>query len=874
MIIDVQNRRPVIGVFSDPNFLSLNIIENLLSKKCYVKIFTDNVNLWRARTLHLANLENLAILPIEKSSRNFLDLSYSVFVSGFVSGKNLYNQISGFSKFKLSVSLKKILILPFEKFEGDKNFKIQTDDNLAIIYLGDLLGARIDVESDLLMSSLLRETRDTLTFRVGFGERFYPIFVADAAKLIVKWLFSFGPYGKETFVLGDETSADLFYKQLLRHSPNLKMLYDEERETRILPRGFEVKRLPCNLQFALSETVGWMYRTAQAYNPKRKITIKISKRIKYSFIGAFLALLLFMSPFILVGTSAILMGVAYKDFTVKGVADVQNTLLIAKSISTIGREESLVFEYIPFVGSIYRESYFGGSLISEASDMAGIVAPLISNSSELFTKVVGQDIYDPQPYIDKMLLSLDGVYQSISFLEAESRSEANNNVLLAKIFLDKVDLERIKTLTGQGKIILSNLPDDLGKSGRRRYLILFQNNMELRPTGGFIGSFGLITFEGGRMTDFSVSDVYSADGQLRGHVEPPAAIKNYLGEANWFLRDSNWDPDFSTSAKRAEWFLGKEMDQNVDGVIGIDLEVAKRILKVTGPMFLADYNLDITDKNLYEKTQAEAQTNFFPGSTQKASFLTALSRNLLAELGKVSGANRLSILRSFFNDLDERHIQIFLHNEATQNAISNLGWSGEVLTPICNKNCYADLVGVVEANVGVNKANYFINRQEKFELEISGGKIKRTLTLTLTNSANPILSDAGRYKAYIRLLTPPDAENYSVSIVTGENINNVTPETYTIKDHEEIGTLVELLPRQTKKVVFSWQSSSSLDLSQTGDYRLYVRKQAGILEAPLGININLPGVKVNLPTGFTLTASGAYVYNTTLARDMFTHISW
>ena len=156
--------------------------------------------------------------------------------------------------------------------------------------------------------------------------------------------------------------------------------------------------------------------------------------------------------------------------------------------------------------------------------------------------------------------------------------------------------------------------------------------MELRPTGGFIGSFGLITFDGGRLSDLTVNDVYTADGQLNGHVEPPLPIKNYLGEASWWLRDSNWDPDFPTSAKRAEWFLDKELGKKVDGVIATDLYPIKEILKVTGSVFLSDYNSTITSENLYETTQNEVQNNFFPGTHKKASFLTALSRSLLGEL--------------------------------------------------------------------------------------------------------------------------------------------------------------------------------------------------------------------------------------------------
>jgi hypothetical protein len=84
------------------------------------------------------------------------------------------------------------------------------------------------------------------------------------------------------------------------------------------------------------------------------------------------------------------------------------------------------------------------------------------------------------------------------------------------------------------------LPEFLGADGKRKeYLVLLQNEMELRAGGGFIGSFGVLSFNDGKLIGFDIQDVYEVDGQLKGHVEPPEEIKTYLGEAGWFMRDAN-----------------------------------------------------------------------------------------------------------------------------------------------------------------------------------------------------------------------------------------------------------------------------------------------------------------------------------------------
>jgi hypothetical protein len=468
---------------------------------------------------------------------------------------------------------------------------------------------------------------------------------------------------------------------------------------------------------------------------------------------------------------------------------------------------------------------------------------------------------------------LANLYDDTVQIQKLTQAGASQNVVLAKKILARVDLEKFKKTLSEGKILADGLPDILGKTQSKTYLILFENNMEIRPTGGFIGSYGLLTFDGGRLSDLTVSDVYSADGQLNGHVEPPAPIKNYLGEANWWLRDSNWDPDFPTSAQRAEWFLDKEIGKQVDGVAAIDLAPVKEILKYTGPVFLSDYNLDITSDNLYEETQAEVQDNFFPGTHKKASFLTALSGTLLNEVEKLSSQQKLSVLASLYSGLEERHLQVFLHDGVSQSALNIMGWDGSVNIPSCGANCYADLAGIVEANVGVNKSNYFIQRSVSLKVDVSTYTIDRTLTLNLKNTANPGLGPSGNYNDYVRILMPEDANIISIQSISGQNEETLSPEITDVKGRKEVGVDVEVLASETKSIVFSWRTQLPSGLP-TASYGLYFRKQAGTDPDPITLDIKPVGAAVNSDPRFTLTRDGSYSYNTTLSQDLFSSFSW
>jgi hypothetical protein len=319
--------------------------------------------------------------------------------------------------------------------------------------------------------------------------------------------------------------------------------------------------------------------------------------------------------------------------------------------------------------------------------------------------------------------------------------------------------------------------------------------------------------------------------------------------------------------------LDKEIGKKVDGAVAVDLSPIREILKITGPIFLSDYNLNISSGNLYEKTQSEVQDNFFPGTHKKASFITALSRNLLDKVAKLNTSRLLVVLRSVYESLNQRHVQIYLHDNVSQGAFSALHWDGGVILPTCGAGCYGDLTGIVEANVGSNKANYFIQRSINLNINVGIYQIDRTMTINFKNSANPALGPTGKYKTYVRLLMPEDAVVTSIKSYTGLAQEDLSPEITDVRGHKEVGVLVEILGGDSKQIVFSWSTGVNTSSPLAG-YGLYLRKQAGTEADPIAINVKGNGVQIKPDPRFTLTRDGTYVYNTTLAQDLFSLFSW
>lgn len=878
-----MNREPklLVCLFSDPNFLAVSILENLLSKNCQVKIVTEEKNIWGQRIKHLATQTNISFIETN-DYKSLSDFSYAIFCGGFLNKEKATSDFKKFISNKNFGNAKTLAVFPFETFSLKESSKISISDNAGIIYLGDVIGPRFDLVSDLLLSKLINESLNSSSMTMGVGEILYPVFVADAAKTIVKWLLSFGPYGKETFLLGHQTSSTEFWKQSSKSLPNLKVLYDTKMETRFIPRGYDRVFINSNLSMSLGETYQWISRERPVNKVNKEVTKKseiktVTAKIRKPISKArrFTLALVFTFLFLPLLTSIISGGLLYFSFKqlVSGkIENSRNLSLISKTVFSIGKSESNFLSKIPLLGIPYKEATYISLAGETLSDISYSATPLIKDSYEIFGQIFSDGIYDIKTPSVQIKSGLDYIYQQISFFQISTQEASRNRTYSAKQVLEVVDFESLKN-TLQGIITLSdNLPLLLGSDENKDYLVLFQNNMELRPTGGFIGSYAVTGFSGGKMNGLNINDIYSADGQLKGHVEPPTPIRNYLNEANWWFRDSNWNPDFPTSAGRAEWFLKKEMDQEVDGVIAIDLQPIKDILQHTGPIFLPDYNSTISSDNLYEKTQEEVQSDFFPGSRRKASFLTALSRSLISEIPKLDPKTKIKVIKSLYDSLIGRHIQIYVHDKNISDAVSKLGWDGSIQSYSCGDGCYSDFFADVEANVGVNKANYFVKRQVNFSVNISQNRVSRRASIKLENSANPALGLAGIYKTYMRILIPSDSTLISVRSKIGQSEEAAQPEITQEKGRQEVGVMIEVNPKTTSEIIFEWQDVIP-DEKEIGSYGLFIRKQAGVENDPLSVVFSGKEKVLTSPT-FTLTDGGVYKYNTSLDKDFFARLSW
>lgn len=458
--------------------------------------------------------------------------------------------------------------------------------------------------------------------------------------------------------------------------------------------------------------------------------------------------------------------------------------------------------------------------------------------------------YFKEAQID-LITADENLSKTLALMNREDFKQGIPEMFKERVNLLQDKIENYTDLVRKGRAAATLLPEVIGSEGKKSYLLLLQNNNELRPTGGFIGSFAQIDFENGKLKKIDVNDIYNIDGLLTQNIEPPAEIKSDLGQSNWYLRDSNWEPDFPTSARQAEWFYVRETGNRVDGVIALDISAVENLLDVVGPLDLRDYSETVTPDNLFEKSIAHAEQGFFPGSQAKKSFLTALSNEMFNKLFFLPNQNWPGIVSAIGKSLEEKHLSIYLANPKLFSYLVSQNWTSALPRATDAKSGeVSDFLAVVEANLGANKSNYYIERKTSLETVVGKeGEVNQRLRINYINRSPSNTWPAGKYKNRMRVYLPFGAKVSRA--IWGET--DVTPSMSSFVDYGRTGysVLLELEPKESKTFVLDYQLPLSLTFAENmAKYRLDVIKQAGTLSDPFEWKISYPlNYKINATDG-------------------------
>lgn len=304
----------------------------------------------------------------------------------------------------------------------------------------------------------------------------------------------------------------------------------------------------------------------------------------------------------------------------------------------------------------------------------------------------------------------------------------------------------------------------LGGNGPRKYLFLLQNNHELRATGGFIGSYALLDVNDGVVRQFFVDGIFNPDGQLKENIVPPKPIQKV--SAGWSLHDSNWFPDFPTSAEKAIFFYEKTGGPTVDGVMTLTPTVMQKLLAVTGPIELPQYGLVVDADNFIPVIQEQVETKYDKEENKPKKILADLSLLLIEKVfASQDRATLYRIAEALVEGLNEKQMLLYMRHPETQALIDEAGWSGRMLP------AKKDYLSVVHTNINGYKTDGVVSEAIKHQAEIgTDGSIIDTVTITRTHHGgqtpyewwNKVNAD------YLRVYVPEGSELLSVKGTTWE----------------------------------------------------------------------------------------------------------
>ncbi|MDO8619522.1 MAG: DUF4012 domain-containing protein [Candidatus Daviesbacteria bacterium] len=414
-------------------------------------------------------------------------------------------------------------------------------------------------------------------------------------------------------------------------------------------------------------------------------------------------------------------------------------------------------------------------------------------------------------------------------------------------------VKQLASLTEQGRILAGIMPQIVATNSKKSYLVLLENNQTLRPSGGVIQSYVRIDFEKGKLKRLEINSVDSLDKQLLIHVEPPKEIKEDLKTENWLLRDSNFEPDFPTSARQAEWFYTKETAVRPDGVVGMDLQALAGILSAIGPMDIPGFSDKVSADNLIASTLTNT----------KGDFITALVNQIFNRLLFLPNQNWPGVVNSFGKSLQQKHLSFYLDDPKLFAYLVSQNWAGALPRPETEVRSgeFTDFLAPVESNMSTNQANYYIERSYSLSTTINKENlISHRLKITYTNRSSKA-GESEIYKNRLRLYLPFGARINRALL--GET--DLTSKVSSFSDYGRSGysLLFEIRPKETKALVIDYQLSGNLSFEESNLlYRLDVIKQLGTnkdpfewrLTYPANYTINSSQGKANNPQEFNITS--------------------
>jgi len=474
--------------------------------------------------------------------------------------------------------------------------------------------------------------------------------------------------------------------------------------------------------------------------------------------------------------------------------------------------------------AVDRIATMGIALCDAGQDIADLDAQLLTPSptgaqqGQVLLKLLGQ-MGTSLTKIQGELVQADSAARSVDASLVPSAQRAAFLKAIDMIHSGLVGIEEFQKL-------VPVLTEILGGNGVRTYLIEQVNPAELRPGGGFIGSFSVLRADHGSITLVASGNSYqivpyrASPGQP-GYVAPPGPLREFVPTVSWSFVDSNFFPDFPSNAKAAEQFVAPQLKTSVDAVIAMDYYTVAAILKVTGPMAVPGYPITVNADNIVPLL---IQYDLEQGYTHKA-ILTAIAGPLFQRVLTVPPGEWPNLIAALSELVAHRNLQVYFNDPAVQAEMDRFGWSG-----VLNPTNADDYMMETEANLSGTKANYFVARAYSVTLSHVGNSLHHVVAADVTDNMPYGYHPSDFYHGFATLYVPDKASAATANLTRGKYPDPSPPPTMHLID----GWMTAIPGGGGHtRIVFSYDTPWQAD--NQGVAHIYWQKQPGTLNDKIAV---------------------------------------
>lgn len=400
-----------------------------------------------------------------------------------------------------------------------------------------------------------------------------------------------------------------------------------------------------------------------------------------------------------------------------------------------------------------------------------------------------------------------------------------------KIKLVQNTLNQLESLVVETKPLLVVLPEIMGQDSEKKYLILFQNDKELRPTGGFITAYAVFRVNKGAIASEGSEDIYELDHRLLKKIPAGEIITKYLPNVSTLnIRDSNLSPDYLVSMKQFEALYEATAEKKeIDGIIALDTQFVATMLNVLGPVeaYGSKFTSDEVEacacpQIIYELEKfADEPTHYEKG--ERKGIIGVLMKQMMDMAFSAPKSSWPNLLGKTIDSLREKHLLLYFRDPELQAAAEKINFAGRIY------EYDGDYLYINEANFAGAKSNLYISEKVKqfIKKDKDGGFAKKvTIEYKYPRKGDDCglerkggLCLAGIYRDFIRIYVPKGSKlvkssGTEVQITQGEDLNKTVFEGF-----------FTVRPEGTAKVELEY----TVPIKVSGEYKLLIQKQPGTM---------------------------------------------